>query len=209
MKHLFDPALRRGTLLLWLTFFMSLLVIYLLSSWLPTLISSTGRTLKDASLVTAMFQVGGTVGAISLGQLIDRFNPQRVLGIAYVLAALFIALIGSSTASTLMLVLAVFGAGVCISGAQVRVNALSAGFYPTASHATGVSWASGIGRIGSVLGSMAGGWMLALGWSLPFVFAVVGVPALIAAFSIIVMGRQAAPLAGGDSLIPKRFGAQR
>jgi AAHS family 4-hydroxybenzoate transporter-like MFS transporter len=189
VKHLFDPALRRGTLLLWLTFFMSLLVIYLLSSWLPTLIKSTGRTLKDASLVTAMFQIGGTVGAIGLGQLMDRFNPQRVLGLAYLLAAFFVALIGSSTASTPLLVLAVFGAGVCISGAQVGANALSAGFYPTASRATGVSWASGIGRIGSVLGSMAGGWMLALGWSLPVVFAVVGVPALVAALSITLMGR--------------------
>lgn len=189
VKHLFDPALRRGTLLLWLTFFMSLLVIYLLSSWLPTLIKSTGRTLKDASLVTAMFQIGGTVGAIGLGQLMDRFNPQRVLGLAYLLAAFFVALIGSSTASTPLLVLAVFGAGVCISGAQVGANALSAGFYPTASRATGVSWASGIGRIGSVLGSMAGGWMLALGWSLPLVFAVVGVPALVAALSITLMGR--------------------
>lgn len=189
VKHLFDPALRRGTLLLWLTFFMSLLVIYLLSSWLPTLIKSTGRTLKDASLVTAMFQIGGTVGAIGLGQLMDRFNPQRVLGLAYLLAAFFVALIGSSTASTPLLVLAVFGAGVCIFGAQVGANALSAGFYPTASRATGVSWASGIGRIGSVLGSMAGGWMLALGWSLPLVFAAVGVPALVAAFGITLMGR--------------------
>ena len=189
VKHLFDPALRWGTLLLWLTFFMSLLVIYLLSSWLPTLIKSTGRTLKDASLVTAMFQIGGTVGAIGLGQLMDRFNPQRVLGLAYLLAGFFVALIGSSTASTPLLVLAVFGAGVCISGAQVGANALSAGFYPTASRATGVSWASGIGRIGSVLGSMAGGWMLALGWSLPLVFAVVGVPALVAALSITLMGR--------------------
>lgn len=189
VKHLFDPALRRGTLLLWLTFFMSLLVIYLLSSWLPTLIKSTGRSLKDASLVTAMFQIGGTVGAIGLGQLMDRFNPQRVLGLAYLLAAFFVALIGSSTASTPLLVLAVFGAGICISGAQVGANALSAGFYPTASRATGVSWASGIGRIGSVLGSMAGGWMLALGWSLPVVFAAVGVPALVAAFGITLMGR--------------------
>ena len=189
VKHRFDPSLRRGTLLLWLTFFMSLLVIYLLSSWLPTLIKSTGRTLKDASLVTAMFQIGGTVGAIGLGQLMDRFNPQRVLGLAYLLAAFFVALIGSSTASTPLLVLAVFGAGVCVSGAQVGANALSAGFYPTASRATGVSWAAGIGRIGSVLGSMAGGWMLALGWSLPLVFAVVGVPALVAALSITLMGR--------------------
>lgn len=189
VKHLFDPALRRGTLFLWLAFFMSLLVIYLLSSWLPTLIASTGMTLKDASLVTAMFQVGGTVGAIALGQLMDRFEPQWVLGITYALAAGFTAMIGRSTGDTMMLVAAVFGAGFCVSGAQVGANALAAGFYPTASRATGVSWASGIGRIGSVLGSMAGGWMLALGLGLPTVFAIVGVPALIAGASLLLMGR--------------------
>lgn len=189
VKHLFDRNLRRGTLFLWLAFFMSLLVIYLLSSWLPTLISSTGMTLKKASLVTAMFQVGGTVGAIALGQLMDRFNPQRVLGVTYALAAVLTALIGSSTGSTPVLVLAVFGAGFCISGAQVGANALAAGFYPTATRATGVSWASGVGRIGSVLGSMTGGWMLALDWSLPMVFAVVGAPAVIAAVSMLSMGR--------------------
>jgi AAHS family 4-hydroxybenzoate transporter-like MFS transporter len=146
-------------------------------------------TLKKASLVTAMFQVGGTVGAIALGQLMDRFKPQRVLGVTYALAAVFTALIGSSTGSIAILVLAVFGAGFCISGAQVGANALAAAFYPTATRATGVSWASGIGRIGSVLGSMTGGWMLALGWSLPTVFAVVGVPAVISGISMLAMGR--------------------
>jgi AAHS family 4-hydroxybenzoate transporter-like MFS transporter len=124
----------------------------------------------------------------------DRFHPQRVLALAYALAAAFTALIGSSTGSTLMLVLAVFGAGVCISGAQVGANALSAGFYPTASRATGVSWANGIGRVGSVLGSMAGGWMLALGWSLPTLFAVIGVPAVIAAICLLAMRRSDEPL---------------
>ncbi|SAL48466.1 MFS transporter [Caballeronia humi] len=189
VKHLFDPELRRGTLLLWLAFFMSLLVIYLLSSWLPTLISSTGMTLKKASLVTAMFQVGGTAGAIALGQLMDRFNPQRVLGLTYALAAVFTALIGSSTGNTAVLIVAVFGAGFCVSGAQVGANALAAGFYPTASRATGVSWASGIGRIGSVLGSMGGGWMLALGWGLPTVFALVGIPTIVAGISMLSMGK--------------------
>jgi len=189
VTHLFDANLRRGTLFLWLAFFMSLLVIYLLSSWLPTLIHSTGMTLKDASLVTAMFQVGGTVGAIALGQLMDRFKPQRVLGLTYALAAAFTALIGNSTGNTVLLVFAVFGAGFCVSGAQVGANALAAAFYPTATRATGVSWASGIGRIGSVLGSMAGGWMLALGWSLPVVFTLVGVPAVIAGISMLAMGR--------------------
>ena len=189
VRQLFDSNLRRGMLFLWLAFFMSLLVIYLLSSWLPTLIASTGMTLKDASLVTAMFQIGGTVGAIALGQLMDRFNPQLVLGTTYALAAGFTAMIGRSTGDTTLLIIAVFGAGFCVSGAQVGANALAAGFYPTASRATGVSWASGVGRIGSVLGSMAGGWMLALGWGLPAVFAIVGVPALIAGASLFAMGK--------------------
>lgn len=187
VKHLFAPALRIGTLKLWLTFFMCLLVIYLLSSWLPTLISSTGMSLKDASLVTAMFQVGGTLGAIALGPLMDRFSPTRVLAVVYGLAAVCTWLIGQSTGNTTLLVLAVFGAGVTVSGGQVGANALAAAFYPTASRATGVSWASGIGRIGSVLGSMAGGWMMAAGMGMPTLFLIVGVPCLIACVTMFTM----------------------
>ena len=186
--RLFDPAVRRGTLFLWLTFFMSLLVIYLLSSWLPTLIKSSGISLKDASLITAMFQIGGTIGAITLGYLMDRFTPHRVLGATYMLAGLFAAAIGSSTSHMGLLVAMVFCAGFCISGAQVGANAFAAGFYPTASRATGVSWASGIGRIGSVIGSMAGGFMLSVGWSLPVIFLLVAIPAVIAGLSLLMMG---------------------
>ncbi|MFD2272121.1 hypothetical protein ACFS07_15640 [Undibacterium arcticum] len=54
----------QGTLLLWTTFFMSLLIIYLISSWLPTLLSNSGISLSKASFLAAMFQVGGTAGAI-------------------------------------------------------------------------------------------------------------------------------------------------
>ena len=195
VARLFDPAVRRGTLFLWLTFFMSLLVIYLLSSWLPTLIKSSGLSLKDASLITAMFQVGGTIGAIALGNMMDRYSPQRVLGITYVLAGVFAAAIGSSTSNMVLLVAMVFGAGFCVSGAQVGANAFAAGFYPTASRATGVSWASGIGRIGSVIGSMAGGFMLSLGWGLPLIFVLVGIPAVIAGISFLTMGRRTVSVA--------------
>jgi len=189
VARLFDPAVRRGTLFLWLTFFMSLLVIYLLSSWLPTLIKSSGLSLKDASLITAMFQVGGTVGAIVLGNMMDHHGPQRVLGVTYILAGVFAAAIGSTTGNMVLLVAMVFGAGFCVSGAQVGANAFAAGFYPTASRATGVSWASGIGRIGSILGSMAGGFMLSLGWGLPLIFVLVAIPAVIAGTSMLLLGR--------------------
>ena len=189
VRQLFDPRLRRGTLVLWVMFFCCMLIIYLLSSWLPTLIKNTGRTLQDASLVTAMFQVGGTLGAIALGQLMDRFNPQRVLAAAYLVGAVFIAFIGHSAASTALLVLAVFMAGFCASGGQVGANALAAGFYPTSNRATGVAWALGIGRIGSIVGSMAGGWMLTAGWGLDTVFEAVAVPAVVASLDVLFMRR--------------------
>ena len=130
MRQLFQPGLVSGTLLIWLSFFMSLLVFYLLSSWLPTVISSAGMTLKEASLMAMMLQLGGTAGALLIGALMDRINPHTVLGSFYALAALFIALIGSSTASPWLLSLAVFGTGFCLAGSQVGVNALAAGILP-------------------------------------------------------------------------------
>jgi AAHS family 4-hydroxybenzoate transporter-like MFS transporter len=107
------------------------------------------------------------------------------------LAAAFILLLGSSTGSVPLLVLAVFGAGIGTGGSQIGINALSAAFYPTASRATGVSWANAIGRTGSVLGSMVGGQLLSLGWELSTVFGVAAIPAAIAAGAILAKGRLA------------------
>ncbi|KWH33567.1 4-hydroxybenzoate transporter [Burkholderia cepacia] len=188
LGRLFGPDLLRGTLLLWLTFFMSLLVIYLLSSWLPTLLRTTGATLRTAAHVTAMFQVGGTLGAIVLGWLMDRFDPHRVLACSYAAAGVFVATIGVVAASPWGAALAVFAAGFCVSGSQVGANALSAAFYPTECRTTGVSWANGIGRGGSVVGSMAGGAMLAMGVPLSTAFAVVAAPCVIAAIAVLALG---------------------
>ncbi len=187
--HLFRPELLRGTLLLWFAFFMSLLVIYLLSSWLPTVLRGTGISLKHAALVTAMFQVGGTVGAIVLGWLMDRLNPHHVLAASYTLAGLFTAVIGNVTASPVLAAVAVFWAGFCVSGSQVGANALSAAYYPTDCRATGVSWANGVGRIGSVVGSVGGGAMLSLGLGMPALFVLVGIPAVLAGLTMLVLGR--------------------
>ncbi|MCX5543084.1 aromatic acid/H+ symport family MFS transporter [Paraburkholderia sp. CNPSo 3076] len=201
--HLFRPELLRGTLLMWLAFFMSLLVIYLLSSWLPTLLRTTGASLRTAALVTAMFQVGGTLGAIVLGWLMDRLNPCYVLGASYAAAGVFTAAIGSLTATPWLAAIAVFLAGFCVSGSQVGANAFSAAFYPTDCRATGVSWANGIGRLGSVVGSVAGGAMLSTGLTLPSVFMIVGVPAVVAGIAMTALGRwrRQANLAPQDELL--------
>ena len=72
--------------------------VYLLSNWMPTLIQrSTGASLSHAALLTAMLQIGGTVGAIVVGRLMDAFNPHHVLGAIYAAGAAFIAMISMTT----------------------------------------------------------------------------------------------------------------
>jgi hypothetical protein len=176
VSQLFKDGLALGTLLIWTTFFMSLLVFYLLSSWLPLLITTAGFSMEHASLMGATLAAGGTVGAILIGRLMDRFEPHRVLAGAYLVAGAFVILLGSAVATPWLLVVAIFGAGFGVAGAQVGINALAAGYYPTASRATGVSWANAVGRTGSVLGSMIGGVLLSLGWDLAMVFAAAACP---------------------------------
>jgi AAHS family 4-hydroxybenzoate transporter-like MFS transporter len=184
--QLFRNGLAAGTLMLWVTFFMSMLIFYLLSSWLPILITSAGYSIRSASLMSTTLAIGGIVGAIAIGRLMDIFNPHWVLACFYFLAAIFISLLGLSTSASLVLVLAVFGAGFGIAGAQVGLNALAAAHYQTAYRATGVSWANGVGRFGSVLGSMIGGVLLSMGWELATVFTIAAIPAFVAAAAMLI-----------------------
>jgi AAHS family 4-hydroxybenzoate transporter-like MFS transporter len=179
---------RGGTLLLWTSFFMSLLIIYMMTGWLPILIKDTGLQLSQAALISAMFQVGGTLGAIVLGAAMDRFNPFRVLVFAYIAGAFCLLLIGLFHAQYTLLILGVFGMGFCISGSQVGANALAAGLYPTTMRATGVSWAHGVGRIGAVFGTLGGGWMLGMGMGFNGIFSALMLPAMLAGAAIFLMG---------------------
>lgn len=189
VAQLFSGGLLTGTLLLWLAFFMSLLVVYLMTNWMPTILQQTsGATLADAAFVSAMYQIGGTAGAILVGRLMDRFDPHGVLLATYLAGAAGIIVISVSTHSLAMMTCAAFAAGACISGGQVGANALSAEFYPTSYRATGVAWANGVGRSGSVVGSLLGGLLLGFGWSPTTVYALVAIPAAISAVSLMALG---------------------
>ncbi|MFP3249127.1 MAG: MFS transporter, partial [Paraburkholderia sp.] len=109
---------RTGTIMLWVTYFSGLLVYYMLTSWLPTLIRDTGFTVRQAALVTALFPFGGGVGSIAVGWLMDRFEPHRVIAITYVLTGLFVWMVGQQSGSLVWLAAITFIAGVCMNGAQ-------------------------------------------------------------------------------------------
>lgn len=184
-KTLLSPAYRKVTFSLWGTYFMGLLVIYLLSGWLPTLIKDAGLPIERAANLTALFQVGGTVGALIVGYYMDRLTPNRVIATAYIGGAVFILMLASGSVTSTLFGVYVLLAGFCMSGAQTGMNAFAPSCYPTAVRATGVSWMLGIGRFGSIFGSFAGGMLLTMGWGFSAVIAVLAIPATVAALSIV------------------------
>lgn len=166
-----------GSLMLWLIYFMGLFLVYILGSWLPTLVKEIGLTVSQAAVMTALYQAGGTVGSLFAGWLMDKINPHRALGIIYTVGGLFTMAIGYAGVNFPLLCSLAFISGACLNGANTGMNALSARFYPTQARATGSSWMHGVGRIGAILSAFAGAEMLAIGLDFRSVFLILGIPA--------------------------------
>jgi len=176
------------TLMLWVIFFMSLLELYFISNWLPLLLHEAGLNVRQAVMTSSLFQIGGTVGTLLLGRFIDRRQPFSVLAIVYVGAALCVFWLGMNvTGSSLILSAAIAGAGFCVVGGQIAANALAARAYPTTMRATGVGYAFGVGRIGSLVGPFLGGALIALQWDSAHIFMLGAIPVLIAAGAAMVI----------------------
>jgi MFS transporter, AAHS family, 4-hydroxybenzoate transporter len=210
--HLFREGRAVATLLLWVVFFMSLLDIYFLANWLPTVLNDLGASVSAAVVIGSMLQVGGVVGTFALGSVIDRFSF-RALALVYFAAVFAVGAIGQFGHSAVPVSIAIFAAGFCVVGGQIAANALAAGFYPTSVRATGVGWALGIGRVGSIIGPLVGGVLLAQKWSAAAVFMAAAVAALCAALAALALSRLAvirnSGVAGQPSSIDARLEVAR
>jgi len=196
--HLFREGRSPVTLLLWVVFFMSLLDIYFLANWLPTVLHDLGASVSAAALIGSMLQVGGVVGTFALGIVIDRFSF-RALALVYFGAVFAVGAIGQVGHSAVLVSIAIFAAGFCVVGGQIAANALAAGFYPTSVRATGVGWALGIGRVGSIIGPLVGGVLLAHKWSTAAVFIAAAAAALCAALAAIALSLLASTGGAGQA----------
>ncbi|MGO9359039.1 MAG: MFS transporter [Xanthobacteraceae bacterium] len=176
------------TALVWIGFFLNLIVLYFLSNYLPTVLSADGVAVADAVRATAIYQVGGLIGALTIGWLMDRVRAPPLLGFVVAASVAFIALIHAAHADFTLIALGAFGAGFCVVGGQIGANAYVGAIYPTAIRSTGVAWALGVGRFGSVLGPLLVTVLLGFGWSMPSVLLAAGAPAACAGLALYASG---------------------
>lgn len=176
IKIALNSHYRLGSFMLWIAYFMHLFLVYLLGSWMPTMINESGMTASQAVIISTMFQLGGPLGSITLGWFMDRFEQHRVIQTAYAIGAVFLVIMSYIGGEYALMCIVAFVIGAGFNGGGTAMNALSTNFFPLPARATGNSWMHGIGRTGAILSSFAGAWMLDAGWKFDTIALVLTIP---------------------------------
>lgn len=185
--NLFTNGRTPRTLLIWATLFLSLLLTVFLVNWLPLLVRRSGLGMETAVLAVTALNLGGIIGGFTIGRLSDRMTSATPIVVAYALGAVAISAIGFAGQSSQLLLAAAFVAGLFTVGAQMCAIALSAQLYDTSLRSTGVGWAFGVGRIGAVIGPVAGGVLIGWGTPIPALFLIAGMVAIGAAATVFAL----------------------
>ena len=178
-RALLAPKYRRTTLAVWVVYFFNWITWYLFLLWVPTALTESGFTIRQASLAGGVMGVTAIIAFIPAGGVIQRVGIRRSLLWLFtggLLSSIMLALAGNDW---ILIALLIIPFTICGVIPQVALNYLAAELYPTPIRATGVGWAISAGRIGSVVGALIGGTLIGW-WGLSGFFYALGLPLLIA-----------------------------
>jgi benzoate transport len=189
---LFEGGLATPTALIWVLYFMNLMVLYTLSNWLPTIITGAGMPMSAANAATSFYQLGGVVGGLLFAFLCDRLGSRLILPAIFLGTSVFCFLIGAAGQNPGLVVGAASAAGLFVIGGQAAANAFVGNYYPSHVRASGIGWALGIGRLGTILGSYVTGMMIEAGATPHTLFEISAIPGLCGAAAIWFVARKGA-----------------
>lgn len=197
---LFKENRALSTLMFWMAFFSCLLMVYGLNTWLPKLMIEAGYGLNSSLAFLIALQGGAIIGTLIIGRLCDKYGSKKMLVPMYASGAVALTLLGFG-GNTLVIYLLVAIAGAATIGAQNIVQAYVSQYYPPYIRSTALGMASGVGRIGGMLGPLLGGFLLSVTLPIHLNFIAFAIPGLIAAVALaLVPGRHAYSNEGDTSL---------
>ncbi|MGO4890381.1 MFS transporter [Anaerobacillus sp. MEB173] len=181
--QLFKNKRGLSTSMIWVTFFMSLLMIYGLNTWLPKLMFEAGYAIDSSLRFLIVLNFGAIVGTLIVGRLSDKWGPKKLLIPMYVIGAVCLVLLGFKSSMFILYILVAI-AGACTIGSQNIANAFVSQYYPPAIRSTALGVSSGVGRIGAIIAPTLGGILLAAALPIQLNFLAFAIPGIIAAIAL-------------------------
>jgi AAHS family 3-hydroxyphenylpropionic acid transporter len=151
----------RRTLLLWATFLLQLLLLYLLLNWLPSLLVSDGFSSVQAAGAQIGFNLGGVFSAVLIGRMLGGRLRNVVIGVIFLTLPILLVLLAISPPQFGIIASAVFFLGCAVLAAQAFLYVSAPIVYPTRIRGMGVGAAVAFGRIGAIIGPKLGGMLKA------------------------------------------------
>ncbi|MGA3116831.1 MAG: MFS transporter [Syntrophobacteraceae bacterium] len=180
VKHLFMEGRAATTFALWIAFFASFYLIWIILAWAPTLLKQSGANIQQYSMAFFFINLGSALAIITIGRLMDKFNRFWVVIAAQVLAYLSFVMFGFSAGASFTVVSAVSViCGFFIFGANAGVVALGTVSYPVDIRATGLGWAYAVGKIGTMVAPVVGGYFITMKWGVQAICNINGLGAVI------------------------------
>lgn len=186
---LFKQGRSMSTLLFWCCFFMCLLMVYALGSWLPKLMMAAGYSLGNSLMFLMAMNIGAVVGTIGGGILADRFHLKPVIIGMFLLGAVSLVGLGFNSPRAVIYLL-VAAAGASAIGSSILLYSFVAQYYPLAIRSTGIGCASAVGRVGAIVGPIIIGFLLGMELPHKMNFLAVAIPAIIGAISVAMIVRK-------------------
>lgn len=188
LAALFAEGRASATTLIWVLFICTQAMVFFVQSWYVTLLTRGGHALDSVLRTFSLWDFGALIGGVLLAWMASRFSLERLLAVAYGVAAACLFALGTVKELSLLTSVVTFLTGFSVVGASFCMGALAASYYPTAVRATGVGMGLGIGRVGSIVSPILAGSALAAGWSNEQIFMAAMVPAVIAGVAVLVLG---------------------
>ena len=188
VSSLFKQGRSGSTLLFWLAFFMCLLTLYALGSWLPKLMMAAGYSMGSSLMFLLAMNIGAVIGTVGGGILADKFHLKPVIITLCLSGAVALSLLGfKSPQPVIYLLVAVAGASAI--GSQILLYSYVAQYYPLSVRSTGIGWASAVGRSGAIVGPILIGMLLGMELPHQINFMAVGFPVVIVAIAVALIVR--------------------
>lgn len=184
-KVLLKDPYRQASFLIWSGFFCLMFAFYYVVSWTPKLLVDAGLTTAQGISAGIYLQLGGIVGALTLGLLTAHYPVGRLTSVYLVMSVFSMLIFGVADLSLPTLMLCASIMGFFLIGAMIGLYTIVPSLYPARLRVTGIGWAIGLGRIGAILSPLVGGMLLGWGYDAGQSMLVFALPLLLAAVAIL------------------------